>query len=605
MSQIQEVKEANNIVEVINERLKLERSGVNFKACCPFHSEKTPSFFVQEQIQRYRCFGCGVSGDVIDFVQNYESISFYEALKSLADRAGIVLKDYQRTSEDEEREQLLAILDLAKEYYHYLLTEHQVGQLARDYLTERGIKAESIKIFQLGYALDDWDALIKYLHVKKKFPLALIEKTGLLVRSKNGGFYDRFRGRLMFPLKNHRGQVVGFSGRVLDKAAKEAKYINAPETSLYHKSKMLFGYSELLKEIRKKEKVLVVEGEFDVISSTQAHVNHIVAIKGSALTADQVKLLARVVNTIILCLDADAAGIVATQRAIEIVREQAIDLRVIDLQHLDFLGTAEKVKDPDDLAREQPKLWRQAVESSISAYQFLINHSLDKNDLKTPEGQRTVINELAPVLSQISHAVEKEFYLQQLAKALNVKSSLLAADIAKFGQKGVKKTAAKQAEQAATSPQQPLRQRTEEYLLFLLFQFAPEEIISHAQQLSQEKLSLPGAQNIVKALLQIKSSFTLDKLAKNLAEDLKQQLMDLLLNDHYSGQSKDLDLEREWQKLLKALAKENLRQEIAELNQAINRLDSLAQRSATQEAELEQLLTAIVGKQQEMQKLSN
>ena len=251
MSQIQEVKDANNIVEIVGEKIDLRPSGSSFKARCPFHSEKTPSFFVHPEMQRYRCFGCGATGDVLDFLQNYDGMTFYEALKYLADRASITLKDFNRTSEDEEREQLLGILNLAKEYYHYLLTQHEAGKPALAYLKERGTNSQSIKLFNLGYSLSSWDGLIKYLHQKKKYPLELIAKTGLIIKGKGDRYYDRFRGRVMFPLKNHRGQVVGFSGRLLTAQAKEAKYINSPETSLYHKSKLLYGYSELFREIRK------------------------------------------------------------------------------------------------------------------------------------------------------------------------------------------------------------------------------------------------------------------------------------------------------------------------------------------------------------------
>ena len=239
MSQIKEVKDATNIVEVVAEKIKLENSGANFKACCPFHNEKTPSFFVNPGLQRYRCFGCGANGDVLDFLQNFEGITFYEALKTLADRAGITLKEFQKSQDDEEREKLLEIMSFAKEYYYYLLTKHEVGQIGRDYLKNRDITNESIKIFQLGFATNAWDSLLKYLHQKKKFPLNLIEKTGLIIKGRSGGYYDRFRERLIFPLKNHRGQVVGFSGRLLSQSPKEAKYINSPETLLYHKSKML------------------------------------------------------------------------------------------------------------------------------------------------------------------------------------------------------------------------------------------------------------------------------------------------------------------------------------------------------------------------------
>lgn len=602
MSQIQQVKDANNIVEIISERIKLDQSGTNYRACCPFHNEKTPSFFVNEQMQRYRCFGCGASGDVLDFVQNFEGISFYEALKTLADRVGIQLKEYQRTSEDEEREQLLEILDLTKEYYHFLLTQHEIGQGARDYLAKRGTTAESIKVFQLGYSLDSWDGLIRYLHDKKKFSLAVIEKTGLLVRGKTGRFYDRFRGRLMFPLKDHRGQVVGFSGRILSADAKEAKYINSPETLLYHKSKLLFGYSELIREIKKKEAVIVVEGEFDMISSTQAHVNNVVAIKGSALTHEQVHLLARVAKTIILSLDADEAGVKATKRAIEIVKGQDIDLRVIDLKHLDFLSEQDKVKDPDELARSNPKLWRQATDTTISAYQFLLNRSLDVHDPQTPEGKREIINELAPVLQQISHAVEKEYYLQQLAKILNVKSSLLEQDIAKFGKKATE-TVTEVEQKDVKKDSKTFQEKNEEYLLFLLFRHPVSDWQNKARQLSELTWSAAGLTTLLQQLLRLPKVTSLQQLAQSLAEDLKARLMEIVLQPEYEQMMQQVDLASEWQKMTKVVAKDSLRAEIQTLNQEIKNLDALNQRDGEQEKRLDELLALIVSKQQAIQKL--
>jgi DNA primase len=603
MSQISEVKEANNIVEVIGERIKLDLGGLNYKACCPFHSEKTPSFFVNPSLQRYRCFGCGANGDVLDFLQNFEGVTFYEALKSLADRSGITLKDFQRSGEDEEREKLLEILSLAKEYYHFLLTKHEVGQTGRDYLAQRGTTAESIKLFQLGFATNAWDSLLKYLHHKKKYPLEQIEKTGLIIKGRNGGYYDRFRERLIFPLKNHRGQVVGFSGRLLSQSPKEAKYINSPETSLYHKSKMLYGYSELFREIKKKEQVVVVEGEFDMISSAQAHVNHVVAIKGSALTTEQVNLLARVTKTIILSLDADAAGIKATERAIEIVRAKGLDLKVIDLKHSDLLAEEDKVKDPDDLAREQPKVWRQAVESAVSVYEFLINHALDAFDPATAEGKRKIINYLAPILEGIDHSVEKEFYLQKLSVSLNVKESLLKDDIAKFGKP---KPTADVAPDGA-EPKQAIKtyqERNEEYLLFLLFSFAADLVKERAVALRDFNFAKLGFKQIIEKLLMVKPKFNLQSFAAALAEDLKKSLMDALLNPDYEQNAKDQDLEKEWATTLAMVKKEALRREIALINEEITKLDSSLKRSSEEETRLDQLLTEIVQKQAEIKKLS-
>jgi DNA primase len=602
MSQIREIKEANNIVEVISERIKLDSSGINFRACCPFHGEKTPSFFVNPGLQRYRCFGCGANGDVLDFLQNFEGVTFYEALKTLADRCGIALKEFQRTKDDEEREKLLEILNLAKEYYHFLLTKHEVGQVGRDYLQNRGCNSESIKIFQLGIATNSWDSLLKYLHQKKQYPLDLIEKTGLIIKGKNGGYYDRFRERLIFPLKNHRGQVVGFSGRLLSQSAKEAKYINSPETLLYHKSKMLYGYSELFREIKKKEQVIVVEGEFDMISSAQAHVNNVVAIKGSALTQDQVTLLARVAKTIILSLDADDAGVKATERAIEIVKEKGIDLKVINLKHLASLSEEDKVKDPDELAREKPKVWREAVESAESVYEFLMSHALDLYDPKTPDGKRKIINRLAPILESIDHAVEKEFYLQKLSAALNVKESLLKEDVSKFGQKKAGVAVANK-EESVQKIVKSYQERNEEYLLFLLFAFEASLIKEKAAGLSNFDFVSNGFKQVIEQLLLVKGNFDLQRFASSLAEDLKKSLMDALLNPEYEKNAKENDLEKEWQTILSKVKKESLRHEIAKINEEIGKLDSSLQRTSEEESKLDQLLSLIVQKQAAIKKL--
>lgn len=602
MSQIKEIKDATNIVEIIAEKIKLENSGVNFKACCPFHNEKTPSFFVNPGLQRYRCFGCGANGDVLDFLQNFEGVTFYEALKTLADRSGITLKEFQKSQEDEEREKLLEIMSFAKEYYHYLLTKHEVGQVGRDYLKNRGTSNESIKIFQLGFATNAWDSLLKYLHHKKKFPLNLIEKTGLIIKGKSGNYYDRFRERLIFPLKNHRGQVVGFSGRLLSQSPKEAKYINSPETMLYHKSQMLYGYSELFREIKKKEQVVVVEGEFDMISSTQAHVNHVVAIKGSALTSEQVNLLSRVAKTIILSLDADEAGVKATERAIEIVKAKGIDLRVIDLKHLDFLSAEDQVKDPDELARAKPKLWRQAVESAVSVYEFLFNHALDLHDPKSADGKRKIINRLAPILETIDHLVEKEFYIQKLSATLNVKESLLKVDLKKFGQKK-NDLPTTQSTEAPTSTVKSYQERNEEYLFFLLFSFSSDLIKDKAKTLSDFVFLSAGFKTIIEKLLLFKGVFDLQKFANLLAEDLKKVLMDVLLSPEHEKNLETDDLEKEWQIILSKVKKESLRQEIMLINEEISRLDSSLKRTGAEEKKLNQLLSLIIQKQAAVKKL--
>ena len=594
MSQIQEVKDANNIVEIIGEKIDLKVSGSSFKAPCPFHNEKTPSFFVHPEMQRYRCFGCGATGDVLDFLQNYDGMTFYEALKFLADRAAITLKDFNRTSEDEEREQLLAILNLAKEYYHYLLTEHEAGKTALAYLKDRGTNSQSIKLFQLGYSMNSWDALIKYLHLKKKYPLDLIAKTGLIIKGRGNRYYDRFRGRLMFPLKNHRGQVVGFSGRVLDPKIKEAKYINSPETSLYHKSKLLYGYSELFREIRKDNSLVIVEGEFDVISSAQAHVNNVVAVKGSALTKEQIELIARVAQTIILAFDQDEAGIKATKRAISLIKDKEIDLRVIDVKSLNKLAGSTDLKDPDDFARHEPKLWRQAIDQAVSVYSFLLDIALDKHDPSSPDGKRKIINDLALVINSIDHSVEKEFYLQKLAEKLNVKVALIKEDIDRFGQKKEQKKVVKEQKVKTTKTHQ---EKMEEYLIFLLFQLDTKDFDEEVKKILSLNFQTPGISNILEILSKDMNNFNLEKFTKKLAEDLKEKLMEFLLNPEFQKNIKNADIKKEWTYALSQVKKDIVHAEIEEINEEIAQLDKKNKRSESEEKRLDELLNKIIEKQ--------
>ncbi len=589
MSQVNEVKDSVNIIDVIGERIDLKRAGSSYKAICPFHSESSPSFFVNEQMQRYKCFGCGASGDVIEFLEQYDGMSFLEALKYLADRAGIKLKEYHKSKNDEVREELTEILDLARRYFHYLLLEHKLGQKARDYLKQRGISKESTKLFQLGFALPAWDGLFKFLTKKKGYSAETVLKTGLIIKSQSGRYYDRFRDRIVFPLKNHRGQVVGLSGRALNRDEKTPKYLNTPETKLYHKSKLLYGYSELFQEIRKKKTIIIAEGEFDVISSAQAHVNYIAAIKGSALTTEQARLLSRAVNKVILCLDTDEAGVKATKRAIQVIKDFDLDLRVIDLSQV---KTDQEIKDADDLARENPKLWRETVKNSISVYDFLIRVALDKFDPHLAEGKRKIVDDLAPVLNQIQHQVEKDFYVKKLAETINVNSAVLVEDIRRFGQVGSSQRRRKPTEEKKQKMNP--RENLGRYLLFLLFQADPAIIKSKAKELKEIDLQILGSNQILDKLIQFDQDFTLKEFADTLAEDLKASLFDWIQQPEFVDLLPQITWQEEWPKMIEHYQQKVTSQEITEINQQIEALEQKTDLSEEEQNKLQRLLRKIV-----------
>lgn len=412
MDQIEEVKKKTDMATLVGEYVELKKAGRNFKGLCPFHHEKTPSFTVNEELQIFKCFGCGKGGDAISFLMEIEGLEFGEALTKLADRAGVKLTYQDGGKKRGEREELLKIHLLAQEYYHYLLQKHEIGKWGREYLKEREINEKLIETFGLGFSPTGWDGLTRYLRDKKGFKEEMIVKSGLGIRGEKG-IYDRFRSRLMFPLLDSGGKVVGFSGRVLPGLARknEPKYINSPETAIYHKSEMLFGLTQAKQEMRKKGQVVVVEGEIDMISSFAAGVTETVAIKGSALTEEMIEKLARLVETVIFALDADEAGEKAMKRSVEIAEKRGLEVKGV---------WWEEGKDPDDIARENPGKWRKIVEKSIPIYEVVMKRSMNKWKDEGVKGVKKIVTEVVPYLAKIDNEVVREVWVKRLAKELGV-----------------------------------------------------------------------------------------------------------------------------------------------------------------------------------------
>jgi DNA primase len=428
--QVEEIKSKVDIAQVIGERVKLKKAGRRFVGLCPFHSEKTPSFTVSPELGIYKCFGCGAAGDVIKFLQEYDGITFVEAMEELGERVGIKFKTQSskfKSGDDNLKLRLLEANSLAAEYYHFLLMEHKVGEIAREYLEKRGIKKRTWKEFKLGYAPEGWRNLSDYLAKKKRFKLDELEKSGLLVAKG----YDRFRGRIIFPLRDGRGRVVGLAGRLIEENKKEGKYVNSPETLIYHKSKHLYGLFENKDWIRKKKRVVVVEGELDMISCWQAGVKEVVAVKGSALTEDQARLIRRYTENVILAMDADEAGEEATKRAVVVAEKEGLDLRVVEIKG---------GKDPDDIARERPEKWRKMVDQPSEVYDFLFDLAKKKHGLNTGIGVKRVMREVASLIGKYPNLVQQAYYVKKLARALKVREEVVEEEVKrgiKYGVSGV------------------------------------------------------------------------------------------------------------------------------------------------------------------------
>ena len=413
---IEEIKSKLDIVDVISEYLQVKRAGANFRALCPFHSEKTPSFFISPDRQIWHCFGCGEGGDIFGFVMKMEGMEFPEALRVLAQKAGVKLA-YRDPALASQKTKLLDICKVAADFYHQVLLDSPVAKLAREYLKKRQLADDTVDLFKLGYAPDAWEILNKFL-LQKGFKEDDIFLVGLTIKKEKGvGFYDRFRNRLMFPISDVHGNIIGFGGRWLgaDKA-EAAKYINSPQTLIYNKSAVLYGIDRAKDEIRKKKRVIIVEGYMDMLASYEAGVQNVVASSGTALTASQVKLIRRYTNNIAFAFDTDIAGEDASKRGIDVALAQDLEVKIITLP----FG-----KDPDELIRKDKKAWSEAIAKAQSIMEYYFASALKKADLNKVEHKKKVASTLLSVIAKLGDSVEQAHYVQKLADILKVKEDLL------------------------------------------------------------------------------------------------------------------------------------------------------------------------------------
>ena len=434
MSVIDEIKDRLDIVEVISSYIPLQKSGRNYKALCPFHSEKTPSFVVFPDSQRWHCFGaCSEGGDIFTFVMKREGWDFRTALEELARRAGVELRPRtpaQAQAED-EADRLRGLLATAAQYYHHLLRHAPEAEGAQAYVARRGLSDETIERFLLGYSLPGWERTRAYL-TERGYTVEELIKAGLLVQREDGsGGYDRFRDRLMIPIQDVKGRVIGFGARTLDPEG-VPKYINSPQTSLFDKSRTLFGLDLARQTIRREDRAVIVEGYMDVMQAHQAGFSNVVAQMGTALTEPQLRQLQRYARRLVLALDPDAAGVQATLRGVEVAREvleqkwePIFDPRGL-VGYEARLGAEIHVlrlprgKDPDDLIREDAQRWAALVEQAVPVVDFYLQILLEEIDLDDTKAKARVVDTLLPVLRAVANPVEREDYVQKIARVLRV-----------------------------------------------------------------------------------------------------------------------------------------------------------------------------------------
>ena len=475
MSVIDEIKERLDIVEVISPYVPLKKAGRSYKGLCPFHNEKTPSFFVFPETQGWHCFGaCATGGDIFSFVMKRENLDFGEALTLLAAKAGVELKPRAEADAgaDARLDRLRAIIADTASYYHYLLMRAGEAAIARDYLARRGLTQDTWEAWQLGYSLDSWDALRDRL-LGKGYTIEEIEEAGLVIRREDGsGFHDRFRGRLMFPIRDGQGRTIGFGARILreDPARPGPKYINSPQSPLFDKSHVLFGLDMARKALRDQDLAVLVEGYMDVIGSYQVGVSNVVAGMGTALTEAQMRQLKRYTNNITLALDPDTAGDHATLRGLEAARQSLERELEPVFSPTGLVRQESRLKaqlriaalpdglDPDELALKDVERWRQVIAEARPIVDYYLAIVGREEDLTTAHGKAAAVERMTPLIREIANPVERQHYLQALARLVQSDERLVAEQVTALGRAADREAATKAAAAEARSQAPESRQ---------------------------------------------------------------------------------------------------------------------------------------------------
>ncbi len=411
-----------DIVEIVSGYIPLKRSGRNFRALCPFHHEKTASFMVSPDRQIYHCFGCNAGGNAFNFLMQYERLEFLEVVETLAKKAGVVLPETQRQDAKTVSliTQIYKINELTALFYGYNLNS-PAGTQAKNYLLKRGLKEESIKLFKLGLALDKWDALINHLRAKN-ISLTLLEKAGLILVKEGGGYYDRFRNRIIFPIVDIKARELGFGARVLDDTL--PKYINSPETPIYTKGRNLYGLNLAKDAIRENDCAVMVEGYLDFILPYQEGLRNIVASQGTALTSEQARLLKRYTHNVVMVYDADKAGELAALRSLDIFIEEGMNVKVVSLP---------QGFDPDLFVREYGIVALQKkIEEAQNLFDYKINILKSRHDIKEAEGKARIACEMLPTIKKFKNSILKAEYTKKFAEVLNVAEYYIVEELNKL-----------------------------------------------------------------------------------------------------------------------------------------------------------------------------
>jgi len=525
-SNLDQVRAASDIVDVISTVVPLKRSGTSFVALCPFHKEKTPSFHVNPHRQIFHCFGCHKGGDVFRFVQDYENISFPEAVRRLAERAHIPLEFEQDDGARQRRfvkETLLKIHEGITQRWHAALTNEASGQLAREYLQRRGVSQEAIRTFRLGAAPEAWDDTVNWAR-GKGYGLDLVEQAGLILRKEGADrYYDRFRGRLIFPIGDEQGRIIGFSGRVLGGDEKTAKYVNTPETLIFTKGRVCYALDKARRELLDAGYAVVCEGQLDTIACHSSGVRNAVAPMGTALTADHVRLLRRYVEEVILCFDSDTAGQNAALRSLDDLLASGLAIRVAEIP---------APHDPDSyLKAHGPEAFRQLLEGAQGFFDYYLALLDRQQDAASDRGRMAIVRAMGEAVAKTNSAMMFDTYAQKTALRLGVNSDAIRAEFRRLA--GGRRAAAspvrdqpgRDAESEAVTDA-PARPGQQEFWLLKLLLLDPQLVHWTRKQLDPDWIRHPGVRRVIAALITAAEAGSVEPAAVvgNLADEHDRSL---------------------------------------------------------------------------------
>lgn len=501
---IQEIRAATDIVEYIGTFVKLKKRGKSYLGLCPFHSEKTPSFNVSPDKGMYYCFGCSRGGDVIKFVMEWEKATYVEAIEILAERAGIaIVRTEESIQSASETEKLYSACSFAAKMFHRNMMKTEEGSFALKYFQSRGFSDKTIVAFGLGYSLRAWDALVKQAGEEGIKP-EYLEKVGLARKRDDGGYYDAFRGRAMFPISSTTGRVIAFGARKLYDDDTMGKYINSSETPIYHKSKVLYGLSQSKEAIREKDSVVLVEGYADLISVFQSGICNVVASSGTALTVEQIQLISRYTKTVTFVYDADSAGVSAMIRGVDLILENNLDVRIAELPQGD---------DPDSFVRKNgADGFQEILSKAVTFVDFKANTLRREGKLDSPEGKAEAVRALVQTISKIKDPLKQSFFIKDVAEKYKLYESALITELEKFTRKvperflavprvGGERAAAKDTKSATAVTAQQEIPVEEKELLLVAFE-EPEEMIPFIfSYIRAEEFSHPQAKEVAEILI--------------------------------------------------------------------------------------------------------